>query len=128
MSQTDDSWNPHARFEFLMVAIHSVFSLKVSEMRKFVNVEISKTEEELNQIEDLKITVLSRPDISQEEMNTRVKTIDNAVTGLKSKLLKLEKKYSDNMTFVSRAKWFEYGPVILQRLIPWPRWHSIYGI
>jgi hypothetical protein len=29
MSQTDDSWNPHARLEFLKVAICSVFSLKV---------------------------------------------------------------------------------------------------
>ena len=57
----------------------------------------------------MKITVLSRTDISQEEINTRVETINNAVTSLKSKLLKLRKKFSDTMTFVSRAKWFEYG-------------------
>ena len=43
MSQTDDSWNPHARLEFLKVAIQSVFSLKVSEMRKIVNEEIRET-------------------------------------------------------------------------------------
>jgi hypothetical protein len=109
MSQTDDSWNPHARLEFLKVAICLVFSLKVSEMRKVVNVEINETEEELNQIEVLKITVLSRTDINKEEMITRVETIDNAVTSLKSKLLKLRKKFSDTMTFVSKAKWFEYG-------------------
>jgi exonuclease III len=109
MSQTDESWDPHSRLEFLKVAIRSVFSLKVSEMRKVVNVEISETEEELNQIEDLKITTLSRTDISQEEMNTKIEAIDKAVTSLKSKLVKLRKKFSDTMAFVSRAKWFEYG-------------------
>ena len=109
MSQTDDSWNPHARLECFKVAFCLVFSLNISEMRKVVNEEISETEEELRQMEDLKITVLLRQHISQEEMNTRVETIDNAVTNLKSKLLKLRKKFSDTMAFVSRAKWFEYG-------------------
>jgi ribosome-associated translation inhibitor RaiA len=109
MSQTDDSWDPHSRLEFLKVVIRLVFSLKVSEMRKVVNVEISETEEELNQFEDLKITALSGTDISQEEMNTRIEAIDKAVTSLKSKLVKLRKKFSDTMAFVSRAKWFEYG-------------------
>ncbi len=42
-------------------------------------------------------------------MNGRLDTIEKAVTGLKSKLLKLRKKFSDTMAFVSRAKWFEYG-------------------
>jgi hypothetical protein len=109
MSQTDESWDPHSRLEFLKVAIRSVFSLKVSDMRKVVNGEIRETEEELNQIEDLKVRVLSRPGISQEEMNGRLDTIEKAVTSLKSKLLKLRKKFSDTMAFVSRAKWFEYG-------------------
>jgi hypothetical protein len=40
MNQTDDSWNPHARLEFLKVAICSVFSSKVSEIQKAVNEEI----------------------------------------------------------------------------------------
>ena len=53
MSQTDDSWSPHARLEFHKVAIHSV-SLKVSEMRKVVNEEIRETGEELIQIKGLK--------------------------------------------------------------------------
>jgi exonuclease III len=109
MSQTDDSWNPHARLEFLKVAIRSVFSLKVSEMRKVVNEEIRETEEELNQMENLKLRVLTKPDISQEEKSTRVDTVEKAATSLKSKLTQLRKKFSDTMAFVSRAKWFEYG-------------------
>jgi hypothetical protein len=109
MSQTDDSWNPHARLEFLKVAIRSVFSLKVSEMRKVVNEEIRETVEELNQMENLKLRVLTKPDISQEEKSTRVGTVEKAATSLKSKLTELRKKFSDSMAFVSRAKWFEYG-------------------
>ena len=104
MSQTDDSWNPHARLEFLKVAIRSVFSLKVSEMRKVVNEEIRETEEELNQMENLKLRVLTKPDISQEEKSTRVDTVEKASTSLKSKLTELRKKFSDTMAFVSRAK------------------------
>ena len=106
MSQTDDSWNPHARLEFLKVAIRSVFSWNVSEMRKVVNEEITETEEELNQIENLKVRVISRPEISKEERNGRVDIIEKATESLKSKLLKLRKKFSDTMAFVSRQKWF----------------------
>jgi hypothetical protein len=108
MSQTDDSWNPHARLEFLKVAIRSVLSLKVSEMRKVVNEEIRETEEELNQMENLKLRVLTKPDISQEEKSMRVDTVEKATTSLKSKLTELRKKFSHTMAFVSRAKWFEY--------------------
>ena len=68
--QTDDSWNPHARLEFLKVAFCLVFSLNISEMRKVVNEEISKTDEELNQIEDFTITALSRQEIRLDKMNT----------------------------------------------------------
>jgi hypothetical protein len=59
MSQTDDSWNPPARLEFLKVTIRSVFSLKVSKIRKNINDEIKETDEELNQIENLMIKVLT---------------------------------------------------------------------
>ncbi len=58
-------------------------------MRKVVNGEIKETEEELNQIEDLKVRVLSGPGINQEEMNGRLDTIEKVFTSLKSKLLKL---------------------------------------
>ena len=109
MNQTDDSWNPHARLEFLKVAIRTVFSSKVSEIRKGVNLEIKETEEELNQMEGLKIKVLTKPNINQEEKNKRIETIENATTSLKSTLLRLRKKFSDSMAFVSKARWFEYG-------------------
>jgi hypothetical protein len=109
MSQTDDSWNPHARLEFLKVAIQSIFSLKVSEIRKYVNEEIKETEDELNQIENLNLKVLTKSSIDQEEKGRRIETIEQATTSLKSTILKLLKKFSDSMAFVSRARWFEYG-------------------
>ncbi len=109
MSQTDEDWNPHARLEFLKVTIRSVISAKVSELRKVANEDIRETEDELNQMEELKIKLLSKPNITSEEMKTRVHTIENSTNYLKSRLLKLRTKLSATMAFVSRAKWFEYG-------------------
>jgi hypothetical protein len=109
MSQTDESWNPHARLEFLKVTIRSVISAKVSELRKTANEEIKETEEELNQMEELKIKLLLKPNITSEDMKKRVHIIENSTNYLKSKLLKLRIKLSATMAFVSRAKWFEYG-------------------
>jgi hypothetical protein len=43
-------------------------------MRKVVNTEIKETEEELNQMENLKVKVHTKLDISQEEKNLRVDT------------------------------------------------------
>ncbi len=81
-------------------------------MRKAVNTENKETEEELNQMENLKVKALTKPDISQEEKNLRVDKVDKvekAATSLKSKLTQLWKKFSDTMAFLSRAKWFKYG-------------------
>jgi hypothetical protein len=65
--------------------------------------------EELNQIENLKIKVLTKSSIDQEEKERRIETIEQATTSLKSSLLKLRKKFSDSIAFVSGARWFEYG-------------------
>ncbi len=47
MSQTDDSWNPHSRLEFLKVAIRSVFSLRVSMIRKISTKKLKKRRKNL---------------------------------------------------------------------------------
>jgi len=109
MKQTDDSWNPHAKLEFLKVAIRSVTSAKVSELRKVANEDIKETEEELNQMEDLRIKLLSKSNVTINESSTRLNMIDKSVTCLKSKLLRLRSRLSSTMNFTSRAKWFEYG-------------------
>jgi hypothetical protein len=104
INQTDDSWNPHARLEILKDAIRTVFSSKVSEIRKGVNLEIKETEEELNQMENLKIKVLTKPNINQEEKNKRIETIENAITSLKSTLLRLQKGEKSNKFFLNLNK------------------------
>jgi hypothetical protein len=45
-------------------------------------------------MENLKIKVLTKPNINQEEKNKRIETIENATTSLKSTLLRLQKKNS----------------------------------
>jgi hypothetical protein len=54
----------------------------------------------------LEVRFLSRLDISQEERNGMVDTIEKVTTILTSKLLKLQKIISITMAFVERAKWF----------------------
>jgi exonuclease III len=108
ISQTDQFWNPHAKLEFAKVAIRSVFSAKVSELRKNIRSEITDIEEELNQMEDFKIGIVSRADPAQRETDLNDK-IDAALTKLKSKLLIQRIKLSDTAAFKSKAKWFEYG-------------------
>jgi hypothetical protein len=58
------------RLESLKVAIFSVFSSKVSEIRKGVNEEIKETEEELNRIENLKIKVFTK--LKQKQTKAKI--------------------------------------------------------
>ena len=109
MSQTNKSWNPHTRLEFLKVAVQSLFSAKVSEIRKGVNEEIKETEEELNQLEELKLKIITRTNLEQEEKKRKTEKADEATTSLKSKLANLQKKISNTLAFVSKAKWSEHG-------------------
>jgi exonuclease III len=109
MNQCDESWNPHLTLEFLKVSIRTVFSSKVSGIRQNINLEIKETEEELHQFEELKIKVISNENLCQEEKDNNTDTIERANLSLKTKLTNLRKKFSDTLTFVSKAKWFEYG-------------------
>jgi len=107
MSQSDPDWNPHTKLEFLKVCIRSVFASKVSEGRVKMTKTISEKEDEINQLENLKIEALknsntnNRPDQSEK--------IDSALSTLKNIVNQLRSKLSESMNFASRAKWFEYG-------------------
>jgi exonuclease III len=108
MAQADDTWDPHLRLEFLKVCIRSVVSSKVMENRKSTRKDIQECEEELNEIENLKIVILKeQKNLAQKTGN--IKSIDTAADRLKHKLSKLRKALNDAMNFTSRAKWFEYG-------------------
>jgi exonuclease III len=109
MDQTDDSWNPHNKLEFLKVAIRSVFSLVTSETRKNVNLDIVELEEEANQMDELKIDILTKEDVNIPKIRERLNKIDNVISHLKHKLLTQRDKLSNYLTFKSKTKWFEYG-------------------
>ena len=108
MDQTDTSWNPHAKLEFFKVALRSVFSLKVSEIRKEVNLNIAETEEETNQMEDLKISIVKNVP-ADPDSQSKISIVDNAISALKIKLSQLRLDLSNRLAFKSRVKWFEYG-------------------
>ena len=109
MEQTDSSWNPHAKLEFLKVVIRSVFSSKVSEIRKLISTEIVDLEIELNQFEEFKIATIEHLKTNTSNINDKTEKIDIAINNLKSKLTQQRKKLSDSQAFKSKAKWFEYG-------------------
>jgi len=87
VNQTDDSWNPHDKLEFFKVAIRSIFSSKVAEIRKKSNVELEELEEEINQLEDLKLNIIRKIDMNLQDSKSRIAKIDNAIASLKNKLL-----------------------------------------
>jgi hypothetical protein len=111
MDQTDDSWNPHARLEFLKVAIRSVFSNKTSEIRKSLNKEVEELEEETNQLDELKINILEKEKDNPPlpPLKEKVNKIDIAIHSLKGKLQLYRTRISETLTFKSKTKWFEYG-------------------
>ena len=71
------------------MAIWSVLSSKVSELRKGLNEEIKDTEEEINLMEELKVKILKEPNIDQEERVRRSEKVDEATLSLKSELANL---------------------------------------
>ena len=107
LEQVDSSWNPHTTLEFLKVAIRSVFSEKVSEVGKYQHNEISETEDEINQLENLKIKILTEQ--NNLDIDHKITNINIATTKLKTRLHQLRNKASANQSFRSKAKWFEYG-------------------
>ena len=109
LDQTDNTWNPHKKLEFLKVAIRSVFSSITAETRKQVNLNIAELEEESNQMDELKINILTKETVQTPIISERIMNIDNVISGLKYKLQTQRDRLSNYLSFKSKAKWFEYG-------------------
>ncbi len=109
MSQTDESWNPHSKLELLKVAIRSIFSIKVAEIRKPINNEIHEIEEEVNHLEEFKITTVKLEGQNKTNINEVLTNINVAINKTKDKLKQLRNKLSDSQAYNYKAKWFEYG-------------------
>jgi exonuclease III len=109
MKQTDENWNPHLKLEFLKMSIRSVFANKVMEVKKSKNEDIKNLEEEINQIEELKISITQSQANGLSNNFANSAKVDNAISTLRCQLHKMRLKVSESMKFVSMANWFEYG-------------------
>jgi exonuclease III len=106
MLQADQTWSPHTKLEFLKVAIRSVFSSKIGEVRKTINLEVKDLEEEINQFEQFKQDILNS---GVTEINGKTEKLDIAINKLKATLLVKRNNFVNYQTFKTTAKWFEYG-------------------
>jgi exonuclease III len=103
MNQAEAHWDPHTKLEFLKVAIRTSIAERVTEIRRGIKEEVKETEDELNSMEVIKIERLIKHPDQQTD------TINSAINTLKSKLAEDRKNLSKTMSFVSKAKWFEFG-------------------
>ena len=107
MNQSDPGWNPHKKLEFLKVCIRSVFALKVSENKFRLSKLISEKEDELNQLEALKVESLENRNKSMNRSNPE--KLDTALDKMKNTLIQLRNKLSESLNFISKARWYKYG-------------------
>ncbi len=109
MSQALEDWNPHEKLEFLKVTIGTVISSKVAKIRNELKDEISQSESSLNQIEQIIIRANKNGNNTDHEQNLKIEACDLAISTIKEQLNQLRTKLDEKLSFVSRAKWFEYG-------------------
>ena len=109
MEQTLPEWNPHTKLEFLKVTIRSVLSSKVANIRNEIKEEITNKENSINLIEELRIKATNNPNLDNDIRKTRTEACDEAKFTLMNELNTLRNKLDENLTFVAKAKWFEYG-------------------
>ena len=109
MEQTDKFWSPHTWLEFLKVAIRSIVSAKTSKIRRGIREEIGECEDEINQLENLNIKILTDQSQDNSFKQLRTEKVSSATLSLNAKLENHWKKLSDTTSFVTKAKWFEYG-------------------
>jgi exonuclease III len=107
LSQSDPDWNPHTKLEFLKVCIRSVFASKVSERRSKMTKMVAEKEEELNQLESLKIEAMQES--KKNNCTDKMEKIESALLTMRNIVNQLREKLSETLSFTSRAKWFEYG-------------------
>ena len=79
------------------------------EIRKKINTDIVDLEDESNQLDELKISILDKNKNNPQDIKERIDVVDSAITALKSKLLQQRNLLSNYLNFKSRTKWFEYG-------------------
>jgi hypothetical protein len=62
MHQVDPQWDPPMVLEFLKMTIRTAIAGKIGDQRKFLKQNLKELEEELNQMEDLKMIAIKETD------------------------------------------------------------------
>ena len=109
IGQASSDWNPHIKLEFMKMAVRTIFSSKVSELRKKSNDEVKELEEEINQMESLKIKLHKNQIVTTEEKQRRIEAIEKAILTLKTSTSKLKQESINKLSFAFKAKWYEFG-------------------
>jgi hypothetical protein len=109
MKRADESWNPSMKLELLKMTIRTVFYSKIYEVFKHINSEIVEIENEIFQLEELKLNTLVIDNNSEEVNKSKMMKIDIAINNLKVKLNEQRNKLSKSPAFILKAKWLEYG-------------------
>jgi exonuclease III len=108
LQQSIEGWNPHERLEFLKVAIRTIISSKVSKIRNEIREQIKEKEESTNQMEKLRLRAIKNENNSINQSD-RINACDLAINDINKQLDKLRSDLENKLTFISKAKWFEYG-------------------
>jgi exonuclease III len=110
MSQIGEDWNPHMILEFLKVSLRKAMSEETGNLRKVMRSEVEDLEQELNQMEQMKITATrDSKDDENIEKARRIEPLNIAINTLKSKLSNVKNKISETREFFNKTKWFEWG-------------------
>jgi len=111
INQTDESWNPHAKLEFMKVMIRSICSEETNKIRLGIRNEIEDREITMNQMQNTKIDFIQKQ-ISGQVGGTddnRLNLIEKSIEFLNVEILSLRNKLSETMAFASKAIWYEKG-------------------
>ena len=110
ISQIPNDWNPHTKLEYVKVAVRSAFSEVTGEAKKERFKDENMLEEELNQLILLKQKLVNNLTISSiEERERRLNNINLAIDRIRVKVNFCQNRYTDELAFKARVKWFELG-------------------
>jgi exonuclease III len=111
ITQIPNYWDGHMKLEYLKMSIRSTFAKYVGVERSEMRDNVKELEISLNNIEEMKLKLLSKVSIvsSVNNLDERLGKIETAKITIMNELDILRNKLTDKIDFQARAKWFEFG-------------------
>ncbi len=105
LSQIPIDWNGHTKLEYMKMVIRSTIAQYTGQKRKDEKVEIENLEISINDLENLKIKLLSKKDsLPQQTYDHRLNNVNVAKTILLNNLETLRSQVSKHQYLISKAK------------------------